>query len=149
MRIGVSQRKLWGERLKWKRSREKFLQSWAEIIAEAAKRGGDDQGELEWDSYDKIKRELYLQEIQRVAEKAKAKERVRLRAERAAQAKIEKMARLAQRKKERDERVKLREEIKRRRRRAKQEREELAIAQESKLKARLMRVTICQLHTFP
>nr|GMD90231.1 golgin subfamily A member 6-like protein 22 [Ipomoea batatas] len=140
MRIGTSQRKLWGERLKWIRSREKFLQSWAESIADAAKKGGADQGELEWDSYEKIKREIYLQQIQRAAEKAKAKEQARLRAERAAQAKIEKMARLAQRKKEREERAKLREEIKRRRRRAKQEREELAIARESKLKARLMKI---------
>ncbi|KAK4373947.1 hypothetical protein RND71_004624 [Anisodus tanguticus] len=109
IRIHTSLRKLWGERLKWKRSREKYFQSWAESIANAAKVGGSDQEELEWDSYDKIKREIALEQLQLAAEKAKAKEMARIRAERAAQRKTEKMDRLVQRRKEREE--KFRKEV--------------------------------------
>ncbi|KAL0282619.1 UNVERIFIED_CONTAM: hypothetical protein Sangu_2481500 [Sesamum angustifolium] len=90
VKIRASLTKLWGKRLKWRRSREKFLQSWAESIAIAAKIGGNDEQELDWDSYDKLKQEIALLQIHRAAEKAKAKEIARTRAERAAQAKAEK-----------------------------------------------------------
>lgn len=140
IRIRTSLRKLWGERLKWKRSREKFFQSWAESIANAAKAGGGDQEELEWDSYDTIKREIALEQLQSAAEKAKAKEMARIRAERAAQRKTEKMQRLAQRRKEREEKQKVEGKIKRPRRLSKQEKEELAVAEELKLKAKLVKV---------
>ncbi|XP_075098253.1 uncharacterized protein LOC107787021 isoform X1 [Nicotiana tabacum] len=140
IRIRTSLRKLWGERLKWKRSREKFFQSWAESIANAAKAGGSDQEELEWDSYDKIKREIALEQLQSAAEKAKAKEMARIRAERAAQRKTEKMQRLAQRRKEREEKQKVGGKINRPRRRSKQEKEELAVAEELKLKAKLVKI---------
>ncbi|XP_059277186.1 uncharacterized protein LOC132031294 isoform X1 [Lycium ferocissimum] len=140
IRIRAALRKLWGERLKWKRSREKFFQSWAESIANAAKVGGTDQEELEWDSYDKIKGEIALEQLQRAAEKAKAKEMARIRAERAAQRKTEKMQRLAQRRKEREEKQKVEVKTKRPRRRSKQEKEELAVAEELKLKAKLVKI---------
>ncbi|KAJ8527714.1 hypothetical protein K7X08_015165 [Anisodus acutangulus] len=140
IRIRASLRKLWGERLKWKRSREKFFQSWAESIANAAKVGGSDQEELEWDSYDKIKREIALEQLQLAAEKAKAKEMARIRAERAAQRKTENMERLAQRRKEREEKQKVEGKTKRPRRRSKQEKEELAVAEELKLKAKLVKI---------
>ncbi|MCD9638336.1 hypothetical protein HAX54_022231 [Datura stramonium] len=140
IKIRISLRKLWGERLKWKRSREKFFQSWAESIANAAKVGGSDQEELEWDSYDKIKREIALEQLQLAAEKAKAKEMARIRAERAAQRKTEKMQRLAQRRKEREEKKKVEGKIKIPRRRSKQEKEELAVAEELKLKAKLVKI---------
>lgn len=42
-----------------------------ESIAVAAKKGGKEEQELDWDSYDKIKQEMRHQKLQRVAEKAK------------------------------------------------------------------------------
>ncbi|XP_059661446.1 vicilin-like seed storage protein At2g18540 [Cornus florida] len=140
-RIRSSLRRLWGGRLKWKRSREKFLLSWAENIAEAAKKGGVDQQELDWDSYDKIKKEIALQQLQWAAEKVKAKEMAKIRAVRSAQAKAEKMARLAQKKKEQEQKEKVREEIKRKtHKKSKEEKEEFAVSQELKLKARLTKI---------
>lgn len=64
----------------------------------------------------------------------------RIRAERAAQRKTEKMQRLAQRRKEREEKQKVEGKIKRPRRLSKQEKEELAVAEELKLKAKLVKV---------
>ena len=63
---------MWGERLKMKKSREKFLSPWAERIAEAARKGASGQQELQWDSYDKIKESWKLAAVQA---KAKAKEK--------------------------------------------------------------------------
>lgn len=74
------------------------------------------------------------------AEKAKAKEMARIRAERAAQRKTENMQRLAQRRKEQVEKQKVEGKTKRPRRRSKQEKEELAVAEELKLKAKLVKV---------
>ncbi|KAM3320637.1 inner centromere protein A isoform X1 [Capsicum chacoense] len=139
-KIRTSLRKIWAERLKWKRSREKFFQIWAESIANGAKVGGSDQEELEWDSYEKIKREIALEQLQLAAEKAKAKEMARIRAERAAQRKTENMQRLAQRRKEQVEKQKVEGKTKRPRRRSKQEKEELAVAEELKLKAKLVKI---------
>lgn len=94
--MSYSLRRLWGQRLKWKRSREKLFLSWVESIAEAAKTGGNEQQELNWDSYEIIREELYLQQLQQAAEKKKAKERAKMRAkEAAARAKEKKKARLA------------------------------------------------------
>ncbi|KAK3030280.1 hypothetical protein RJ639_039863, partial [Escallonia herrerae] len=84
-RIRSSLRWLWDERLKWKRSREKFFLSWKESIAKAAKQGGTGQEELNWDSYDGMKKEIAPEQLQWAANKAKAKEMARIRAERAAQ----------------------------------------------------------------
>ncbi|KAL6202158.1 hypothetical protein ACLB2K_025868 [Fragaria x ananassa] len=95
-KMSSSLRRLWGQRLKWKRSREKLFLSWVESIAEAAKTGGNEQQELNWDSYEIIREELYLQQLQQAAEKKKAKERAKMRAkEAAARAKEKKKARLA------------------------------------------------------
>ncbi|KAL3636907.1 hypothetical protein CASFOL_019206 [Castilleja foliolosa] len=70
-KIRASLTSLWGTRLKWKRSREKFLQLWAGSIATAAKKGGIDEQELDWDSYDKLKQEIALLQTEWTAEKAK------------------------------------------------------------------------------
>ncbi|KAL0328431.1 UNVERIFIED_CONTAM: hypothetical protein Scaly_2275700 [Sesamum calycinum] len=141
VKIRASLTKLWGKRLKWRRSREKFLQSWAESIAIAAKIGGNDEQELDWDSYDKLKQEIALLQIHRAAEKAKAKEIARTRAERAAQAKAEKMARRAQKRREREENSKVRgESIRKRNKKSQEEKERLAEFQEVKLKERLMKI---------
>ncbi|GAV64051.1 LOW QUALITY PROTEIN: hypothetical protein CFOL_v3_07569 [Cephalotus follicularis] len=99
-----------GKRLKWKQLREKFFVSWLGSIARAAKKGGSDQQELEWGSYDKIKQEIVLQQLQWDADKAKAKEMSKMRRERIALARAEKTAGLAQRKKEREEKAKQRRE---------------------------------------
>ncbi|TQD73133.1 hypothetical protein C1H46_041336 [Malus baccata] len=97
-----SLRRVWGQRLKWKRLREKIFLSWVESIAEEAKKGGSGQKELHWDSYEKIKLELHLQQLQHAAEKkkAKAKEMANERAKKAEQAKAKTVARLDHKRKE-------------------------------------------------
>ncbi|XP_022848477.1 trichohyalin-like isoform X3 [Olea europaea var. sylvestris] len=140
-RIRSSLRKLWGKRLQWKRSRENLLQAWAESIANAAKIGGIEQQELDWDSYHKIKREIALKQLQQATEKAKAKEMARIQAERASQAKAEKTAKLTQKKKEREENAKHRAELnKKRNKKSKEEKEQLAVSHELKLRERLIKI---------
>ncbi|XP_010247568.1 PREDICTED: stress response protein NST1-like [Nelumbo nucifera] len=130
-RIGRALRRIWAKRLKWTRLKEKFYLKWAESIAEAARSGGDDQQELDWDSYDKIKAEIANRQLQWAADKAKAKELAKLRAERAAKARAEKMERLAQKRKERDLKAKAREQTQKKiQRKSKEEKEELAISKE-------------------
>ncbi|XP_073030118.1 uncharacterized protein [Primulina eburnea] len=140
-RIRTSQTKLWGKRLQWKRSGEKFLHSWAESIATAAKMGGSDQQELDWDSYDKITREMNTQQLRHAEEIAKAKEIARIQAERAAQVKAEKMAKIAERRRELEENASFKgESVKKRNKRSKEEKEKLAEFQEVKLRERLMKI---------
>ncbi|KAL8046650.1 hypothetical protein ABFX02_08G190600 [Erythranthe guttata] len=140
-KIRASLTRVWGKRLRLKRTSEKFMQSWKESIAKAAKIGGTDQQKLDWDSYEKIKREIALQQIHQVAEKAKAKEMARVQAERAAQERAEKTAILAQKRREREEKAKNGgEPITRRNRKSKEEKEKLAEFQEEKLKERLMKI---------
>lgn len=130
-KMSSSLKRVWGKRLEWKRSRAKFLSSWAESIAEAAKRGGSGQRELHWDSYDKMKEEILIEQCQLAADQAKAKE----------MAKEKRMARLAQKRKEKEQKAKPRG--KRRcenNRKSKEEREELAIAQGLELKERLTKL---------
>lgn len=117
------------------------MQSWAESIAIAAKIGGNDEQELDWDSYDKLKQEIALLQIHQAAEEAKAKEMARTRAERSAQAKVEKMARLAQKRRVQEENSKVTgESVRKRNKKSKEEKEKLAEFQEVKLKERLMKV---------
>lgn len=75
-KIGSSLKNLWAERLKQKRSKELFYSSWAESIAEAARRGGVDEQQLDWDSYDRLKVEVAFQRLQAEKEDGeKAKEK--------------------------------------------------------------------------
>jgi hypothetical protein len=98
--------------LKWKRSREKLFLSWVESIAEAAKTGGSEQQELNWNSYENIREELHLQQLQQAAEKKKARELAKMRAkEAAARVKEQKKARLAYERKEHGEINKDNEEL--------------------------------------
>lgn len=137
-KIGTSLRKLWAKKLQWKRSRAKFLSIWAKNIAEAAKRGGYDQQELDWNSYDKIKEELAIQRLKWAADRAAAKEMEKLVA---AQRKTEKMASLAQKREEQEQRAKAEGEKKRKlRRKLKEEKEELNVAVGLKLKERLTKI---------
>ncbi|KAI3716222.1 hypothetical protein L6452_23413 [Arctium lappa] len=125
----------WRERLKWKKSREKFISTWAESIANAAKKGGHGQQELDWDSYEKIERELALQQLQRSADVAKAKEMAQIRAERRAKAKAEK-AKLTLQKRM----AKVKGLAKKSLKKSKEEKEELAAAEDLKLKERLTKI---------
>ncbi|XAR56480.1 hypothetical protein NMG60_11036987 [Bertholletia excelsa] len=137
-RIRSSLRRLWCERLKVKRSKAKFLSSWAESIAEAARKGGSDQHELQWNSYDKMKEEIALQHHQWAAEQAKAKEMARIQA---SQAKVERIARQAEKRKELEQKAKARGEIKRKTyRKSKEEKEEWTIVEGLKLKERLTKI---------
>lgn len=116
--------------------------SWASGIAKSAKTGGTDQQELDWDSYEKIESEIAFQQHQWAVYNAKAKEVARIRGQRAAQAKAEKLARLAERRKEREEKAKVKGELKKRiHKKSKEEIEQLAVARELKLKEKLAKVT--------
>ncbi|KAI4356148.1 hypothetical protein L6164_000194 [Bauhinia variegata] len=119
----------------------KFMKSWAESIAKAAKKGGSGEQELDWDSYDKIKQEILLHhQLQCVAEKAKAKEIARMRAEKAAQIKAIKKVMLTQRKKEHKERTKERGDPKTKLSKAKEDESGLEVVQEVKLNQRLTKI---------
>lgn len=73
VKISSSLKRVWGKRLMKKRLNETFLLSWMESIAVAAKKGGKEEQELDWDSYVKIKQEMLRQELQWVVEKEKLK----------------------------------------------------------------------------
>ncbi|KAL2906124.1 Uncharacterized protein RDABS01_004834 [Bienertia sinuspersici] len=62
-----------------------FYSSWAESIAEAARRGGTDEEQLDWDSYERLKVEIALQRFQVNEEKAKEKKMKRIQAEKKVQ----------------------------------------------------------------
>lgn len=111
-RIRTSLRQLWAKRRKWKQLGERFFLSWLDSISEAARKGLNGQEELNWDSYEKIEQEMGLQELQRAAEKIRAKEMAKLRAERTAVAKAEKLAMLAIKRKEREEKARAKKEAK-------------------------------------
>ncbi|KAJ1400821.1 hypothetical protein SESBI_29257 [Sesbania bispinosa] len=68
-----SHRRVWQEKLKSKRSGEQFFLSWKQNIANAAKKGGCGQEELDWDSYDKIKEQMELHQHLQAEEKEKEK----------------------------------------------------------------------------
>ncbi|XP_062170270.1 uncharacterized protein LOC133875992 isoform X2 [Alnus glutinosa] len=108
---------------------EKLILSWEESIAKAAKKGGSGQQELEWDSYNKIKQEMVLQQLQWAAEKAKVKEKTKLR------------ARLAQKRKAQEGKARARGEINRKtNRKSKEDKDDLAVAEESKLEQKLIKI---------
>ncbi|XP_058735714.1 uncharacterized protein LOC131607771 [Vicia villosa] len=72
-RVWHEKRRVWHEQLKSKRERELLFLLWKQNIANAAMKGGSDQEELDWDSYDKIKEQLELQKILRPEAKKKRK----------------------------------------------------------------------------
>ncbi|KAL5736485.1 hypothetical protein ACOSP7_030833 [Xanthoceras sorbifolium] len=148
-RIGSALRHIWRKRLRWKQQGENFILSWSKSIAKAAKDGWTDQQELDWDSYEKIKQEMAVQQVQLTADKAKAEEMAKIirkkaalervqRVEKAAMEKAQKMARLAQKRKEREEKAKARGEIKRER--GRKSKRELSVSQGLKLKRRLTKI---------
>ncbi|MED6159932.1 hypothetical protein PIB30_046831 [Stylosanthes scabra] len=72
-KISYSLRRVWQERLKSRRLGEKFLLSWKQCIANAARKGASDQEELEWNSYSKIEQQLELLRLLQAEEKKKGK----------------------------------------------------------------------------
>ncbi|XP_042519032.1 uncharacterized protein LOC122092806 [Macadamia integrifolia] len=139
-RIGYAQRQVWAKRLKWKRQGEKLYLKWALSIAEAARRGGNNQHELEWDSFDKIKVELAVKQLQWAADKEREKELAKLRRENAAEAKAEKMARITLKRKKKGKKVKPKGITKRKIDKSMGEKEDLAVSKEIKLKAVLAKI---------
>ncbi|XP_077226670.1 histone-lysine N-methyltransferase, H3 lysine-79 specific-like protein [Tasmannia lanceolata] len=146
-KIGIGLRRIWEERLKWRRLQEKCYLKWAESIADEAKRGGSDQVELDWDSYETMKEQIIHEQLQWAADKAKAKEMAKLKAKEMAELRAEqaakeradkKAARLAQQRKEKEQKAKARAEMKKKvQRKSQEEKEELSVFTRLKLKARL------------
>lgn len=130
IRLTITQQ--WRDRLKLKRSSERFISTWAESIANAAKKGGHGQQELDWDSYNKIEKEIAVQQLQRSADMAKAKEMARIRSERRAKAKAEKV------------KLTLKKQVAKvkglTKKKSKEEKMELAAAEDRKLRERLTKI---------
>nr|VDD01254.1 unnamed protein product [Brassica oleracea] len=127
-KIRASMKQIWAERSRSKRLKEKFTSLWSESIAEAARRGGSGEVELDWDSYDKAKQEISSEE------KARTKEQNKMRAE---EAKTEKKTRrVVERKKEGKER----DQRGGKTRKPQQNKESATTASRSKLKKRLTKI---------
>ncbi|OIW08220.1 hypothetical protein TanjilG_15181 [Lupinus angustifolius] len=123
---------------------KKFTEAWEESIAKAAKKGGGSEQELNWDSYEKIQKEMFLDyQLQRTAQKAKAKEMVKANAKKVAQKKAIKKVILTQIKKGRQDRTKARGVIKSQPcRKVKEGKGDLQVGQEVKLQPKLTKILI-------
>ncbi|KAJ0230064.1 Histone-lysine N-methyltransferase [Hirschfeldia incana] len=134
-KIRASMKQIWAERLRSKRLKEKFTSLWSERIAEAAKKGGSGEIELDWDSYEKAEQEIsYEEKLHLAEEKARAKEENKMRAE---EAKTEKKKRrVVERKKEQQERDQRGGET----RKPRQSKENATVASRSKLEKRLTKI---------
>lgn len=123
---------------------KKFIQSWKENIAKEAKKGGNGEQKLDWDSYEKIKEEMViLNQLQRTTEKAKAKEMAKVKAEKEARIKAIKKVMLTQKKKDLRERSKARENVKSQTyQNAEEDSHALEVTQEFKLGSKLTKVAI-------
>jgi len=122
-----------------------IILTWKENIAKAAKKGGSGEQELDWDSYEKIQEEMIrLRQFQRNAEKAKKKELARVKAEKAARIKAIKRVILTRKRKEHQERAKVKGNIKsHHRRNTKEGKASLKVTQEFKLHNPLTKVRFC------
>ncbi|XP_078428237.1 histone-lysine N-methyltransferase, H3 lysine-79 specific-like protein [Wolffia australiana] len=89
-RIGIALKRIWSERLRAKKLQARCYQAWAEAVAGAAKKGGLDQQELEWDSYEKMKSEILSEHLRWKEQRERQKEIEKRRAERALKARSEK-----------------------------------------------------------
>lgn len=122
-----------------------IILTWRENIARAAKKGGSGEQELDWDSYEKIQEEIIRQrQFQRTEEKAKKKELARVKSEKAARIKAIKRVILTQKRKEHQERAKVKGNIKsHRHRNTKEGKASLEDTQELKLYNPLTKVRFC------
>ncbi|KAL2326790.1 hypothetical protein Fmac_020217 [Flemingia macrophylla] len=123
-----------------------IIQTWRENIAKAAKRGGSGEQELDWDSYEKIQEEMVrLCHLQRTTEKAKEREMARVKAEKEAQLKAIKRVILTQKRKDHQERVKVKGKIKSDTcSKAKEGKGSLEVTQEFRLGTKLTKIHICK-----
>ncbi|KAJ6838173.1 uncharacterized protein M6B38_319840 [Iris pallida] len=136
-RISFSLRKIWEERLKKRTLQENCYLTWAGSIADAARKGGGDQEELEWDSYEKIKSAISTKHLKWKARKERAKEIAKVKAEIAAKVRAENAERRAQKALEKEERAKAREMKALARKKSENEKMRMALSKGLKLKARL------------
>lgn len=140
-KISSSLRQLWAERLKRKRSREKLYFSWAESVAEAARRGGINEEELNWDSYERFKEEIASRQLQCAAKKAKGKELKKIQAEKRVRKRVEKMASFVQKKMEHKKKAEPRAKQKwRMSSKGREAKEELALSREPNLSDKLIKI---------
>ncbi|CAL0303740.1 unnamed protein product [Lupinus luteus] len=123
---------------------KKFIEAWEESIAKAAKKGVGGGQELNWDSYEKMQKEMFLDyQLQCTAQKARAKEMAKAKAEKAAQKKAIKRVILSQRKKGRQDRTKARGDIKSQpRKKVKEGKGDLQVGEEFKLHPKLTKVHV-------
>lgn len=136
-RISFSLTKIWEERLKKRRLQENCYLTWAGSIADAARKGGVDQEELDWDSYEKIKSAILTKHLKWKARKERAKEIAKVKAEIAAKVRAENAERRAQKALEKEERAKAREMKALARKKSENEKMRMALSKGLKLKARL------------
>ncbi|KAF8080018.1 hypothetical protein N665_0980s0003 [Sinapis alba] len=129
-KIRASVKQVWAERSRSKRLKEEFTSLWSEKIAEAARRGGSGEVELDWDSYEKSKQEMSSKQLQLAEEKARTKEQNKMRSE---EAKTQKIRRVVERKKEREERD-------RREGKTRKPEENATVTSRSKLKKKLTKI---------
>ncbi|KAL1195781.1 hypothetical protein V5N11_002559 [Cardamine amara subsp. amara] len=132
-KIRASVKQVWAERLRSKRLKEKFTSSWSDNIAEAARKGGSGEVELDWDSHERMKQELSSEQLQLAEEKARTKEQTKMLAKEAAQARTEKRRRVAEKKKEREEKD-------RREGKIRKPKQNATVASRSRLKKRLTKI---------
>lgn len=139
-KIGSSLRKLWAERLKLKRLKEKFYSSWTESIAEAARKGGIDEEQLNWDSYERLKVEISSRQLQWDEDKTKEKEMKKIRAEKKVKQRVQNMTRLALKKLEHKQNDVLRAKKKLISSKRRKEKEELTALKELNITDRLVKI---------
>ena len=115
---------------------------WARSIAVATKEGCPGQDELEWDSYERMMSDIISQHLERIADRARAKEIAKLRAEEAANIRAEKAARRAQLRKEKEEKAKAREAKALARKKSEDVKLKMALSKGLKLEARITKVSL-------
>lgn len=136
-RISFGLKKIWEKRLKRRRLQENCYLMWTKSIAEAARIGDCDQEELEWHSYEKMKSDLLAEHLQWKAEKERAKEVAKIKAEMYVKVRAENAARLAQKRLEKQEREKARVMKALARKKSENKKLKMALSKGLKLKARL------------
>lgn len=141
-KISSGLKKSWEKRLKHRRSQENCCIIWSGSIAEAARRGGYDQGELNWDSYERIKADIDFQHIQQKAVKARAREIARLREGRVSQIRVENVAGLAKQRNDNEKKAEAKKAEASSWKRSEDEKKKTALSEGFKLKARLVKVIL-------
>nr|XP_019706704.1 uncharacterized protein LOC105047591 isoform X2 [Elaeis guineensis] len=138
-RISSGLKKSWEKRLKHRRSQENCCIMWSGSIAEAARKGGSDQQELNWDSYEKIKADIESQHIQQKGERARAREIAKLRAGRVSQIRVENVAGLAKQRNNNEKKAEANKVEASSWKRSEDEKKKTVLSKDFRLKARLIK----------